>query len=247
VAKSSLIPSNENEAFHDPFGKRSGLILFWILSRDISERFEPFSINEVAQRLAVGTATVHRTIVQLVKEGIFKAEGIRTSKRYCLKKSDELLIDWIKNYQFSKKIKKIQLGISDHNFFSKKEVTFFEQYAVPALHTAARKIFKVGASNLNNIEAYVENWNEIEKIESNFKLVEQERGYEVLLLKPYYDRVISNYRTMPKDQTAFNSYALLTFLDLINYPVRGREQAESLFRKTKTLSSICSWSQIEDL
>jgi len=115
------------------------------------------------------------------------------------------------------------------------------------LHTAARQLFKAGASNLNTIEAYARDWNEIERIEKSFKLIEQERGYEILLLKPYYEKIVHRYFNQPKDPLAINSYALLTFLDLFNYPLRGREQAESLFRKNKLLSGICSWSEIEDL
>jgi len=42
------------------------------------------------------------------------------------------------------------------------------------------------------------------------------------------------------------AYAILTILDLLHFPVRGIEQAETLFRKTESIKSICNWSDIEN-
>jgi hypothetical protein len=47
-------------------------------------------------------------------------------------------------------------------------------------------------------------------------------------------------------ETWMKPYALLTVLDLLHFPVRGIEQAETLFRKTDYIKSICSWSDIEN-
>ena len=78
-------------------------------------------------------------------------------------------------------------------------------------------------------------------------LVEQDRGYEVLLLQPYYSGVLERFYVSPEKEPWCSAYALLTFLDLYHFPLRGREQAEALFRKVPVLSKICRWSEIEDI
>lgn len=247
MARSSLLPIKDIQAIHDPFGKKGALALFWALSRTGVERSETFSINELAKLLNSSSSTAHRSISTLAQVGIFRAEGVRTSKRYSLKKPDELLKLWIRNYKFNRKVKKLQLGISNPVDFQKKKNELLSVYSIPALHTAAKNIFHVGVSNLQQIEGYVLDWNQVEKLAKKFGLVEQDQGYEVLLLKPYYDRVVLNFRDHSIDPQWNSAYSILTFLDLYHYPLRGREQAEALFRKQKVLSSICSWKEIEAL
>ena len=247
MARSSLLPIKDTQVLHDPFGKKGALALFWALSRTGVERGETFSINELAKLLNSSSSTAHRSISALAQDGIFKAEGVRTSKRYSLKKPDALLKLWIKNYKFNRKVKKLQLGISNPAEFQKKKKELLSEYSVPALHTAAKSIFHVGVSNLQQIEAYVPDWNQVERLTKKLGLVEQDQGYEVLLLKPYYDQVVLSFRDHSNDPQWNSAYSILTFLDLYHYPLRGREQAEALFRKQKALSSICSWKEIEAL
>jgi len=241
------LPIKDIQLIHDPFGKKGALALFWTLSRTGVERSEAFSINELAKLINSSSSTAHRSISALALDGIFKAEGVRTSKRYSLKKPDELLKLWIKSYKFNRKVKKLQLGISNPAEFQKKKNELLSDFGVPALHTAAKNIFHVGVSNLQQIEAYVSEWDGVEKLSKKFGLVEQGQGYEVLLLKPYYDQVVLNFRDHSNDPQWNSAYSILTFLDLYHFPLRGLEQAEALFRKQKVLSSICTWKEIEAL
>jgi len=247
MARSSLLPIKDSQLIHDPFGKKGAIALFWALSRIGAERNETFSINEMARTLGLSSSTAQRSISILAQDGIFKAEGVRTSKRYSLKKPDELLKLWIKNYKFNRKVKKLQLGILNQAEFLKKKNELLSEFVIPALHTAAKNIFRVGISNLQQVEAYVPDWRQVDKLIKKFGLVEQDQGYEILLLKPYYDQVVLNFKDHSNDPQWNSAYSILTFLDLYHYPLRGREQAEALFRKQKVLSSICSWKVIEAL
>ena len=84
------------------------------------------------------------------------------------------------------------------------------------------------------------------KISDQLNLVELDRGYDVLLIKPYYSTLIERVYDKAQKEIWMKPYALLTVLDLIHFPVRGVEQAETLFKKTDYIKSICSWKEIEN-
>ena len=114
----------------------------------------------------------------------------------------------------------------------------------PALHTASSEIFHSKSTNLNRQEFYLLDWRQLPKIISQLGLQELDRGYEVLLIKPYYSSLLQKINDEPDNKIWKNAYAILTVLDLCHFPVRGIEQAETLFRKVE-LKNLCPWSEIE--
>jgi hypothetical protein len=73
-----------------------------------------------------------------------------------------------------------------------------------------------------------------------------DRGYEILLIKPYYSSLVKKVYEDPGDQKWMEAYAILTVLDLLQFPMRGVEQAETLFRKVEPLKRILNWSALEN-
>jgi hypothetical protein len=185
-------------------------------------------------------------ILALENDGIIKARGLRTNKRFALGDPKELLVRWLSQYSIARKTKIKQFAISDAAQFEKALSTMRAAgKIVPALHTAAREIFHGGVTNLKTHEYYVPSWPLVGNYSKSLTLVEQDRGYEVLLVQPYYIEVVQRFSAGKDEEKWTPAMAILTFLDLFHYPLRGREQAESLFRKTKVLSRLCSWSELE--
>ncbi len=92
-----------------------------------------------------------------------------------------------------------------------------------ALHSAA-EAHGYKNTKLNTLELYVLDPLVRSQLEKKLLLEPQERGYEVLLIDPYYKSLLKN--TSDSDLDFNVSPYILTFLDLYHFPLRGQEQAE---------------------
>ena len=240
MTRTSVLPVRRLDTHIDIYSNKSALILFWLLaSRDQIQK-SGFSINELSRVTGTSIGLVHKVIKQLEYVGIISSQGLRTNKKFYLKYPGKLLIDWIKKYQLLKKTKTKGFSFFDIKLNAEK----FK--LLPALHTASVEYFNLKNTNLKLQEFYLLNWDKLAKISNKSTLVELDRGYEILLIKPYYSSLIEKVSSKKQDDIWIKAYALLTFLDLLHFPVRGIEQAESLFRKIDSIKSICSWSDIEN-
>ena len=75
-----------------------------------------------------------------------------------------------------------------------------------------------------------------ENLENELELEPQERGYEVLLIEPYYKKLLELETQNTKGTK--NSPIILTYLDLYHFPLRGTEQAEDFAEKMLELKKI---------
>jgi len=89
---------------------------------------------------------------------------------------------------------------------------------------------------LNTLELYVLDPTVWAKLEEILELEPQERGYEVLLIEPYYKSLLNLDIGLGKGLRT--SSALLTFLDLYHFPLRGLEQAEFMAQRDPELKRI---------
>ena len=101
-----------------------------------------------------------------------------------------------------------------------------------ALHSAAEEHGHKN-TNLEGLELYVLDPSIREKLENALQLEPQERGYEVLLIKPYYKMLLKQDKKDGKEIGI--SPLLLTFLDLYHFPLRGQEQAEFMAERVLDL------------
>lgn len=241
MARSAILPIRGLDTEIDIFSNKSSLILFWLLAYHDQIKKDGFSINEIGRITGTSLGLVHKVVKQLEYIGIITSQGLRTNKRFYLKSPGKLLISWVQEYNLIKKTKTKGFAFADI-----KSIAIEKFGLVPALHTASAEFFKLKVTNLRLQEYYVSNWLNLPKITEQLRLQELDRGYEILLIKPYYSALI--VRLMTKDQKAIwtKPYALLTVLDLCHFPVRGIEQAEALFKKNDFIRSICSWSDIEN-
>ncbi len=206
------------------YGDRSSVVLYWLLSAGI-ERKE-FTLREVARESGVSLGSVQRVFATLVLQGILQTTGIRTAKRFIMKNSSKLLNAWSENYSL---VKKCKMRTYRSGFHGREEMlkvlrkSNLGQKVVLALHTAA-ETYGCRNNNLETLEIYTIDPTVRPEIEKLLYLEAQERGYEVLLIEPYYKSIIN--RGVYNENGLNISPAILTYLDLYNFPLRGHEQAE---------------------
>lgn len=238
MPRTAILPIRGTDIEIDIYSNKSSLILFWLLVNHDQMLKVGFAVNELARLTGTSAGLAHKVIKQLEYIGIITSKGLRTNKKFYLKLPGQLLVSWVKEYNLIKKTKTKGFAAFDTNDSKLK--------LIPALHTASAEYFKTKTTNLRLQEFYFLNWDKLTKTIDQLKLQELDRGYEVLLIKPYYSTLIERMNDEAQKETWMKPYALLTVLDLLHFPVRGIEQAETLFRKTDYIKSICSWNDIEN-
>ncbi|MDP1835646.1 MAG: hypothetical protein Q8K75_06910 [Chlamydiales bacterium] len=228
-------PADHTEA--NIYADKSALILSWLLTLE-QERRDGFSVREVSKEVGVSVGLVQRVFSLLVSNGLMQTKGLRTAKKFFFKKGGLLLKDWLDHYSITKKCKMrtYRSGFQEKaEFFDALQKANLSSNVVLALHSAA-EVYGCKNTNLDTLELYVLSPMDRKRVEETLQLEPQERGYEVLLIDPYYNGLLGTESISEKGVKA--SPALLTFLDLYHYPLRGQEQAEFMAERIPELSRI---------
>lgn len=231
-----LLSSNKNPAEGNIYADKSALILDWLLREGIKR--ESFSLREVAKEIGVSLGLVQRVFNILMLKGLLQTEGVRTAKRFCFKKSKPLLESWLEHYSI---VKKCKMRTYRSALSGKQELlnalkqSGLDQKTALALHSAA-EAHGYKNTNLETLELYILDPSIRAKLENYLQLEPQERGYEVLLIEPYY-KIWLSQRT-DENKNIGNCPLLLTFLDLYHFPLRGEEQAEFIAERAPEIKRI---------
>ncbi len=231
-----LLSSNEGPTEGNIYADKSALILDWLLRKGV--KTQGFSLREVAKEIRVSVGLVQRVFRALVLKGLLQAEGMRTAKRFYFKKSKLLLESWLEHYSIVKKSKMRTYRSGFHGRIELLEAlkkAKLSQKVALALHSAA-EAHGCKNTNLNTLELYMLDPSVRSKHEDVLQLEPQERGYEVLLIEPYYKSLLN--LDMSSEKSLKICPALLTFLDLYHFPLRGQEQAEFMAERTPELKRI---------
>lgn len=231
-----LISSNEDPAEGNIYADKSSLVLHWLLLEGLSK--EHFSLREVVKETGVSLGLVQRVFNILLLKGFLQAKGVRTAKKFSFNKPQELLESWLEHYSIIKKCKirtyrSAFSGKSD--WFKALTKSGLDQDVVLALHSAAESL-GLKNTNLEGLELYMLDPSIRPKLETALQLEPQERGYEVLLIEPYYKMLIKQNKTSGKEIDVCP--LLLTFLDLYHFPLRGQEQAEFIAQRVPEIKRI---------
>jgi len=231
-----LIGSNEKPMEWNIYSDKSAVVLDWLLREGIKS--PELSVRNVSKEAGISLGSVQRVFETLVLKGILQVEGIRTAKKFFLKDPKRLLESWLEHYSIVKKCKmrtyrsgfqdKIELleALKKSNLSNK--VTF-------ALHSAA-EVHGYKNTSLSTLELYVIDPLVRPRLEKKLLLEPQEKGYEVLLIEPYYKSLLKNTCDPSLDINV--SPPILTFLDLYHFPLRGQEQAEFMAERLPELKRI---------
>jgi len=231
-----LVSSKENPAEGNVYADKSSLVLDWLLREGLSK--ESFSLREVAKEAKVSLGLVQRVFNILVLKGLLQVEGIRTAKRFFFNKPKELLESWLEHYSIVKKckIRTYRSALSGKpEWFKALKKSGLGSAVILALHSAAEAL-GLKNTNLEGLELYVLDPSIRQKLESALQLESQERGYEVLLIEPYYKMLLK--QNGKNDKEIGICSLLLAFLDLYHFPLRGQEQAEFIAQRAPELKCI---------
>ena len=231
-----LVSSNEDPAEGNVYADKSSLVLDWLLTVGLSK--ESFSLREVVKEAGVSLGLVQRVFNILVLKGLLQIQGIRTSKRFSFNKPKELLESWLEHYSIVKKckIRTYRSALSGKSeWFKALKKSGLDQNVIFALHSAAEAL-RLKNTNLEGLELYVLDPSMRPKLEGILQLEPQERGYEVLLIEPYYKMLLKENRK--EDKEIGICPLLLTFLDLYHFPLRGQEQAEFIAQRSPEMKRI---------
>lgn len=231
-----LIGSNEKPMEGNIYSDKSAVVLDWLMREGLKGR--ELSVRNVSKEAGVSLGSVQRIFETLVLKGILQAEGIRTAKKFFLKDPKRLLEGWLEHYSIVKKCKMrtYRSGYHDKTALLEalKKSNLTKKVAL-ALHSAAEE-YGYKNTNLNTLELYLLDPLVRSQIEKKLLLEPQEKGYEVLLIEPYYKSLLKNSSDSDLD---FNvSPPILTFLDLYHFPLRGQEQAEFMAERSPELKRI---------
>lgn len=217
------------------YANKSAVVLDWLLRIGIYK--EQFTIREVSRSRDISIGLVQRVFEVLVMKGFLETMGVRTAKRFSIKKPELLLKSWLDHYNITKKCKMwtYRTGCEDKTEVLKAlESSDLKHTVALALHAAA-EAYGTKNTNLQTLELYLINPSARPQLESSLQLEPQERGYEILLITPYYKSLLSHGL---KDQITTKvrvAPCLLTFLDLYHFPLRGHEQAEFMSARLNEL------------
>lgn len=231
-----LIGSNEKPVEGNIYSDKSAVVLDWLLREGIKSR--ELSVRNVSKEAGVSLGSVQRVFGTLVLKGILQAEGIRTAKKFFLRDPKRLLESWLEYYSI---IKKCKMRTYRSGFQDKAELleaikkSNLSNKVALALHSAV-EAHGYKNTNINTLELYLLDPLVRPQLEKKLLLEPQERGYEVLLIEPYYKSLLKN--TCGSNLDINVSPSILTFLDLYHFPLRGQEQAEFMAERLPELKRI---------
>lgn len=231
-----LISSNEKPVEGNIYSDKSAVVLDWLLREGVKR--QELSVRNVSKEVGISLGSVQRAFGTLVLKGILQAEGIRTAKKFSLKNPKLLLESWLEHYSIVKKCKMrtYRSGFQDKTELLEalKKSNLSKKVAL-ALHSAT-EAYGCKNTNLNTLELYLLDPLVRAQLEEKLLLEPQERGYEVLLIEPYYKSLLKN--AYNSSQYINASPSILTFLDLYHFPLRGQEQAEFIAKRVAELKRI---------
>lgn len=218
------------------FANSSSLLISTILL----ESTGTFSINQIAKLSGISVGLAHKVILQLTDEGIVHSKGVRTAKQYEIKKPKELFKKWISYYNVTEKCKfyTYNMAISKNDLIKKIKNSPLKNSVAYALHSACSNY---NFTNLDTYEFYLLEKQSREDLENLLKLEPVDRGYQVLLIEPYYSKILVTQKEVDPKSKILSSPPLLTFLDLYHFPLRGLEQAEHLLRTNPDLKKLATF------
>ena len=231
-----LISSHEKPVERNIYSDKSAVVLDWLLREGVKS--QELSVRNVSKEAGISLGSVQRVFGALVLKGILQAEGIRTAKKFFLKDTKRLLENWLEHYSI---VKKCKMRTYRSGFQDKAELlealkkSNLSNKVVLALHSAA-EAHGYKNTNLNTLELYMLDPLVRPQLEKKLLLEPQERGYEVLLIEPYYKSLLKNPSDSDLDISV--SPSILTFLDLYHFPLRGQEQAEFMAERLPELKRI---------
>ncbi len=206
-----------------PFSDKASLILRTMLEH----KNKAWGTRELAQSVALDPGFVSR----IAREMESRAYIVRSDSKLLLQNRERILEDWVHEYDYRKNRERryFCLAQSPQEILGKisslnipKEIG----YAL-GLHAGANLVAPHAV--YNEVHIYVRNEEALNYCVKHLRLEAVDRGANLVFLMPYYGHSVFFSKQLVSNLWTVSDIQL--YLDLYNFPVRGREQAEYLYEK----------------
>ena len=223
--------SPDNRKNRSPFSDKASLLIRKLLY----DKQQLWGIRELANSIGLDPGFVSRIVSELQLRNYI----IKIDSQIKLVNREQILKDWVENYNpvnnseikyFSpgKNVKDILAGISKISIDNSNP-----DYAL-SFQAGANLIYNYSAYDIVHI--YIRDVENIDQFK-DLNLVQVDKGANLIFMLPYYKKSVFFDRQFIKDLWVVSDLQL--YLDLYNYPLRGREQAEKIYEvKLKKLLNI---------
>ncbi len=213
----------EKRQGRNPFSDKASLI-----SRAmIKERWKWWGVRELANSVSLDPGFVSRMIREMEKLGYVK----RQKKKVRLQDPKNLLDDWLGEYDFRKNEERryFCLAKGPSEILEKLRQIWIPRDAMHGIGFQAGANLIAPYSVYNEVHVYLKDYAHLDHFVKAMDLEKTEQGANLIFLDPYYKHSVFYDRQKVKDLWVVSDLQL--YLDLYHYPLRGREQAEHLYKK----------------
>lgn len=216
----------QTDSATDPFADRSSLVVRVLLSNNIRR---DWGIRELAQTAGVGLGTASRVARQLDRFNLVEGD-IAHGKPGRVRVTDpERLLDrWTRSYEWTRNDSlAVHAPMGDPKFFVThrlSDLAFRDRQWALTLQSGAAFVARHASWERVHMYVDVTNGRELANLAAANRWSPGDDG-RLVLLRPFYRTSIWMSTQQPTERVRVVSNLQL-FLDLWNYPLRGREQAE---------------------
>ncbi|MBI5551735.1 MAG: helix-turn-helix domain-containing protein [Desulfobacterales bacterium] len=211
----------ESREGRDPFSDKASLVLRLLLHGGS----RAWGVREIAQQAGLDPGFVSRMAKELERREYI----MRSDAKLKLRDPNGVLADWVRGYDFRK-------NRSSYFFCLAKEPAELMaklrhvKGELPnhclALHAGASLVAPY--ATFNEVHVYIETPGHIASFKKALELTEVTQGANLILMVPFYTHSVwYDSREIGGLEVVSD---LQLYLDLYNYPLRGREQADHIYR-----------------
>lgn len=207
----------------NPFSDKASLILRAMLK----DAEHIWGIREMAEETGLNPGYVSRIAEELDKRDYI----VRVNNKLRLRSPEGILEDWVRAYNFKKNklLRYFCMSKSSSDILSKISKIEIPDDIGYALSVQAGASLIAPYSVYKEVHVYVRDQKDIEYFKKQLKLSIAEQGSNLIIMLPYYKNSVFFDIQIVKNLRVVSDIQL--YLDLYEYPIRGREQAEHLLNK----------------
>lgn len=224
-------PHPENREHRDVFSDKASLVL-----RALMMEQSPMGVRQIAEQVSSEDSKIQLTpgyVSKIVGELERRGYAARQGEKVVLRRAEELLREWVISYRRRRPMESRDFFIPSPNaeLLMPKIADLFDIEQVDYVFSGQAGVSLVDRhADFDVVDVYVRDLSAAQMSLQELGARPAERGGNVKLARPYYSVSAFYGYQCPKNAMKAASDIQL-YLDLYDYPVRGREQAEHLYER----------------
>lgn len=184
-------------------------------------------IKDLSKEADISIGQAFKVKKKLLEEEYIEELQVDDIKKFKLKKPEELLNEWVKNYSYKKNIIKNYYSLDDVKTIERKITDYCNSKKITYAFTLTSGASLV-APFLRYNRIFVYMLNDIDTIAKNLNFKEVSSGANISILKPCDEGIFYKLQEIEGVRIVCN---IQLYLDLRNYKERGEEAAEFLYEQ----------------